>query len=560
MAPRRSPTECQPVAWSTVLPPTTPRPLRRVLVAMALAVLGVITLAPPAFAHATLAATSPTNGAVLEQSPRLVQLDFSEEVEFSLGSVRLFDAAGGQVDLGPVTRVAGDSTKLEANVRGTLARGTYVVAWRVASADSHPVHGAFSFSVGAALGGDTNGLIARLLSSGGSDSTVGAAVAVTRWVSFTGLAYLVGALVVVVLVWPVGASRRGVRRSLWLAFGVLVGVTVAAFCLQGAYASGGPLRDVIDPAIWREVAGSRFGQAMQLRLAVLVLASPLLWLLGRPRPPHAPSWPQDVLWRAGAVAAALGLLMSVAIAGHSGTNRWPVLGIGLDVVHLGAMSVWMGGLALLGVVGWRAYTDDEADVPDGLGAAIDRFSPVAFGAVVAVVLTGLVQSWRLVGSFDALTSTDYGRTLMVKVGLVTVVLAVGGLSRRALHRQGGAGAGLRRAMTVEVVVGLAVLATTAILVGQAPAQADATKPFSKAMISQGVIVNVTIDPARVGANDLHLYVQLPGGALQKATAASVKLTLPSKDLGPLPVPLTIAGPNHWDGSLSDTRGSGLCVE
>ena len=119
---------------------------RRVLVVAALAVVVVIALASPAFAHATLDTTNPAPGAVLTGTPNAIILEFSEPVTVALGGIRLYNEKGDRIATDPPTKPAGDTVSTE--TRGKLADGSYVVTWRVTSADTHPVQGAFTFQVG----------------------------------------------------------------------------------------------------------------------------------------------------------------------------------------------------------------------------------------------------------------------------------------------------------------------------------------------------------------------------------------------------------------------------
>src|SRR5207248_33031 len=114
-------------------------------VATSVAIATVLLTALPASAHAMLQATTPGDGAHLDTAPSVVTMTFSEPVSAPLGAVRVFDARGRRVDNGNV--VARDAT-VSLGLDGSLADGCYIVTWRVISADSHPVRGAFNFTVG----------------------------------------------------------------------------------------------------------------------------------------------------------------------------------------------------------------------------------------------------------------------------------------------------------------------------------------------------------------------------------------------------------------------------
>jgi methionine-rich copper-binding protein CopC len=117
------------------------------LPALAAAGLLALALAAAASAHAYLVHSSPASGEVLKTSPGRVTLTYDEQVTISAGALGVYDASGKHVDSGEVTHPAGDTIAVAIPRR--LPRGTYTVAWRVTSADTHVVHGAFTFSVGA---------------------------------------------------------------------------------------------------------------------------------------------------------------------------------------------------------------------------------------------------------------------------------------------------------------------------------------------------------------------------------------------------------------------------
>jgi copper transport protein len=230
--------------------------------------------------------------------------------------------------------------------------------------------------------------------------------------------------------------------------------------------------------------------------------------------------------------------------------------------------VWIGGLVLLGVVALSALPAVDAV------AVARRFSPIAFWAVVAVVASGLGQAWRQVGSLDALTSTTYGRVLLVKTAIVVVLIAVAARSRSYLQDRllgrarppvaGAVGAAvtvderdhrdtadtavvrrrLLRTVGLEIALAAAVLAVTSVLVATAPAVTAETGPFNATVVEGTRIANITIVPATAGPNTLHVYITTPGGALDKASTITVTITNANRKVGPIDIPVENAGPNH----------------
>src|SRR3954447_24559825 len=128
--------------------------------------------------------------------------------------------------------------------------------------------------------------------------------------------------------------------------------------------------------------------------------------------------------RTAAGAAALGLVITAAAVARLVAGPWPGRALPVPAVHVAAMAIWLGGLAglLVGVL--------RPGVPIGeLAVALPRFSRMAFGSVVALVITGILQSVREVGSPAALVGTTYGWLLVAKLLIVAVILAAAGVSR-----------------------------------------------------------------------------------------------------------------------------------
>ena len=522
-----------------------------------LVAVAVVVAAPagPAWAHADLSSTEPVSGAVLDKAPDEVLLTFTEKVEVALGGIRLFDGDGKSVPLGRISHVTGKPEVVAVDVP-SLGRGLYVVTFRVVSADSHPIRGALTFRIGPApVDDNTSALAQRLLAAEGGSPAVGGAFAAVRLVAFAALVVLVGGAVFLLALWPQGRADRRARRLLWSAWGVLMVSTGAAIGLQGAYAAGLSLADAVRPSVVSGVLDTRFGQVYAVRLVLLVVAAPVLLALlrrpgeGRPRLPLT-------------VAAGLlgtGLLLTPGLAGHAASGDLVGLAVVADVVHLGGVSVWLGGLALLAaLVLPRAGEPVAAQV-------VPRFSTVAFGAVTVILATGLVQSWRQVRSVEALTDTTYGKVLIVKVALFAAMVALGALSRGAVRRRfrvpapvlsPGPGAAaatpdgdparrLRRSVGAELGLSVAVLLAAAILVYTPPARSALAQPFATEVVAEPLRIDLTVDPAKAGRTDLHFYTLSAAGAVQEVAEMTAKLLLPDRDVGPLKVPLQRAGPGHF---------------
>jgi copper transport protein len=512
------------------------RTTKRLLVGFLAAVTIAIVPATAASAHSQLEESEPAAGAQLEKSPPQVLLRFNESVEISLGAIRVFDHNGRQVKTSTAHHPGGAGSQVAVDLP-KLSDGGYVVAWRVLSADSHPVHEAFTFSVGTGGGAVTPGLVQDLLASEGGNTTVGALLAITRFLVYAGLAIALGGCAFWLFCWPAGRDDATLVRVVVAAAVVAAIASLVMIGLQGPYATGQGLTEAFKPSTWRSVVDTRSGQWWLVRtLALAVLAG--LALVRRVKP---------AVWRLVLVADAALLLVAIAYGGHGANGRYPALGVIATVAHVGAMSVWIGGLVALVLVLRR----------DGASTIARRFSAVAFAAVGVLVVSGVAQGWRQVGSLDALKHTTYGHLLIIKVGLVAAVLAIAYFSRRMLQDHVEVDTGrLRTKVAGETGIAVAVLVVTALLVNAVPAIAQRSGPFSATVLAGNRSASLSIEPAHVGTNVLHVILFGTTGVLDPAAEITAQITLPSRDVGPLPLKLTPAGPNHAIGNGIDIPFAG----
>jgi len=611
-------------------------PRVRTLVLLLLATAGLLlTTAGPASAHAALTGSDPQQGVVVDKAPDQVSLTFSEKVALSNESLRVLDPKGKAVQQGKPFEVGG--TTYAVKVHSGLPDGTYTVTYQVVSADSHPVAGAFTFSVGApsvtsvSVSGETAG--------GG---VVGWLYGFGRYMSYAGFIVLVGGAAFVLACWQRGAGVRPMQRFVVGGWLTLTSATLLLLLLRGSYTGSGKLGDVFDLDLLGNVLQTKSGAALVSRLLLLAAAALFISVLFGAYDKREDEEKRDLTFglAIGGTVVAAGLAASWAMAEHASVGLQTGIAMPVDVLHLLAVATWLGGLSALLVALYRSDTPVES-------AAVRRFSQVAFGSVVTLVATGVYQSWRQLGSWSAFTETRYGQLLLVKIGLVAVLVGIAFISRRwtaqladtvvrpgkrapqkervaasaagsskeaggakdsgAAKKAGGAKGGgskraaqlarqqaamdtarqkrtrdadphrfgLRRSVLAEAGVAVVLLAVTTVLTQTEPGRTEEEAKAAKAAASSSSssasgqagsgavtldmsfdtggtdgkgVVTVDVDPARVGGNEMHVYVQRPNGRAFDIPEVKVALTLEAKKIGPLAITPDHITTGHWSAS------------
>ncbi|GAA0796962.1 hypothetical protein Sya03_51450 [Spirilliplanes yamanashiensis] len=509
------------------------------LLGVLLGMLGVLFApAAPASAHAVLQRSDPQPDSIVPQAPDRVTLVFSETVQLVQGRTRVVAPDGSRADEGePVI----EGTTLTIRL-GAEAKGTYLVSYRVVSADSHPVSGAFTYSVGAASAPPSAGDDA----AAGVDPAVEVAIPVVKFLGYAGLLLLVGPVMVLALLWPHRLSRRGPARLVWTGLGLVLGSTVAALYLQAPYTAGGGLFSA-GPGDLRDVLASTFGAVMLVRIGVVIAAA----LLIRPLLTGSGGESRSDLAILGVLGVAA--LATWPLTGHPSASPVAAVSVVVDAVHLGAMAVWLGGLVML--LGFLLRQADSRE----LGAILPIWSRWAAVAVGALVLAGTTQALIEVGTVKGLVDTTYGRMIIAKVALVALVLGSAFFARRLVQKRVAEDGPtpLRRIIGVELGITAVILGLTAVLVQVTPARtavetvATTTETTVDTVLSNNLYsLQVQIFPAAAGNNSIHLYAYTPDGQLLPVVEWVATAELPSAGVEPIDVDLLRITDSHAIGEVN----------
>jgi copper transport protein len=530
-------------------------------------VLFLALLAPAAAsAHARLEGTSPPEGAVVKAEPSAVIFEFDEPVEGNFGAVRVYDAAGERVDEGDAFHPDGEGPKLGVHLKPSLPDGSYTATYRVVSADGHIVSSGYVFSIGKAGKAPTQ-TVGELIGGSGNGKVTEVAYGLARGLEYTAIALAVGGIAFLFFCWlpalggaagvgeesrraAAAAFAKRLRLLLWVGVGIGVLATAAQIVLEGAEAAGVSGFSAITKTIIEETLETRFGTVWGFAFLAWIAIAILVPLLGRRR-----SWVGVLIW-----IPLIYLCLCPALSGHGSSQSPVALNFPVNAIHVGAMATWLGGLAALLLVLPAATRSATSPADRGrlLAGPLGRFSALALVMVALIMATGLIQAYVYVRHLGDLLSTGYGRAVLAKFLLLLAVIGIAAYNRRAviprlrrIAELGGSpglpGVLLRRSLRGEVALLAVVIGVTAALASYAPPVSAQPGPFSTTTEVGPTTLEMDVDPAAVGANQIHIYFfdAKTGAPYKSGKELTVTATLPDKQIGPLPLPVQDAGPGHY---------------
>ncbi len=419
----------------------------RAAVVCAAALAGLV-LPGVAAAHATLAGAAPEQQSSLDTPPAEIVLRFDQAVTAVDDAIEVFALDGSVVSGRAVSADRGRE------VRGPveeLPRGAYTVRWRVLSSDGHVVSGVFTFGVGVPAPPPTEAV-------GAGDLTVWNDA--TKWGTFAALSLLLGPLVVLLVVLRGQEPGPRAQRAFYLTAAVgafaALDIGIVAFVLRAETALQLSFVDLLYADLTPFSEKTRFGIAFMVSLVGFGAVAALVifaWTFGR----------RQLLWPA-LIGSAL-LASGFSLSGHQATEPNSTWATQLaDWLHLVAASVWAGGVLALAVIVWPL-------APGLRRAAFLGFSRIAVGLVAVLVLAGTYLSVVRLPEVSDLWSTSYGQLLLIKIAVVLLALAWGGIHHvfvRPRLERGDVPSGVGRSLIGESAVAMAVLLFAAVLVNGSP--------------------------------------------------------------------------------------------
>ncbi len=446
-------------------------------IAVVLAVAAAAAVSPSgASAHAYLIKTVPAASGVLDTPPANVELTYDEAVEPRFAIVSVTDADGRQVAAGAVRRSPTNPDTLVVPVRPNLPQGWYLVYWRAISVDGHPVQGAFTYAVGPNPGPAPQFPVPKLSATAATPQLL-----IARWVMLLSVMTAIGLFVLRILIArPLVARVAGAKLravSIAFVFASVVGLIAIPVYLDFSTANDS-LRSVFDLGalvpLYRVTAFGRAIVDLWLCFALFCVAA---WIsLWTDRPDRERRSIAALMATLGAMLAIAAVLVLPGAAGHAAQTSPRGLTLVFDWIHLGAGSVWFGGLIGLLVL-WQSQPARQRVA--ALSVVVPRFSNVALASVLLLGASGVGETIDHLPAINALWKTGFGQAILVKTGLLAVAMVLASVnflrSTPRLAAAGGrpdlgepAAVRLRALVTGEAAIVTGIVFAAAVLTSLAP--------------------------------------------------------------------------------------------
>lgn len=480
----------------------------------------------------TLVSSVPAAGATIESSPASIVLTFAQQLGPT--NTMTMTCGGAIVSLGTPLVLAPDSLALSAALISAAPKGECTVAWVITDPNLQPAgSSSLTFTVAndpvvtlapettTTFLGDTipPTTVATTTTPGTGSGTTDEAtesssssgpLGLFRLLSNLGLAVLFGSLVLIAIAWPEGVEYiLTVRflRTTWIF------TMVSTYLFAGALAAsqtGAGIGSALVPMGWGDLMDTTPGKAALIRL-VFVAGSA-----------YAVMRPERVIDPSSQLAALVPPGIAVVTMAFS-RAEYSLLENATGAAHALAMSVWLGGLILLTRVVLAGPGEED------LVHAVRGFARIATPALWVTVVTGAIQLFQLDrGALD----TSHGLVVIVKTLAVSVMVFVGVAARQFISQRvsrvdtmtAPLATRLRRALGIEALIGVLVLALTAWLLALTPSGLSASGDSSLQLGAVHRFVSITgtveIDvqfSERVGANDVRIRVNTPEAGLTGLT-------------------------------------------
>lgn len=427
-------------------------------------------------AHAYLQSSTPQDGSHIAKMPPEIVLTYNESIKSDFPSITMTNSKGERIATGETVVEKDNDHVVSVKIKGVAKPDVYTAEWRVVSADGHPVSGVLAFKVG-----QTNKELLKTSAEAQNSETMSTILKVFLYTSFS---LVLGVLLVLFALFPFKKEfpLQMLKRTKILA---VVGISMMGLVIlislpvQISTMMLGARFNI--PNVWSFFGTSTGNLYLAQVILWLILAILFFFLFKRKSRVVLPILSTLTL---------LALFMTKALSGHSQAQADRVVSTTADFLHLTAASLWVGGIIVL-LVMWKG--------PD-VKEMWNRFAIYAMAAFGTLLLSGVLMSVMNVGAMKNLVETNYGLTLLIKIGLV-ILMALLGLGHYIYFKQTGKQIPVKTIL-VEMIVGLVILSVAGVLSDTKTPKPEPSKPYSEIARDKSgqTKIRLQITPAKVGEN------------------------------------------------------------
>ena len=498
---------------------------------------------PLAYGHPFLLDSEPSQGQNAAVGTTQIITHYSEAVEINFSELKIYDSNGNQVDNRDTTYYNAESSLVITT--SPLEDGVYTIASKVLSkVDGHLVHAAIIFGVG-----DVQ-IDASLFESQEQSETTFIPESIARFPGLVGQTIVLGGIIASIVIWSTGQTRFKeqialIESSFKAKFSKVIGFGIIA-----VFASNFIMLGV---QTWRletsplDVIQTTFGHTWLTRMILtIILIGIWFWIERKNQVSIKTQLPMLVF--------ALALIATTTMMGH-GASTELVPPIILDYVHNLLSSIWIGGVIFLGFVVLPSITKLDGTVRDKITISlIPRFSAMIIISLGILIITGPTLLWFLDSNVSSLTDSTYGKLIMLKIAIASVMISFGGFYQIRFIQQAkkdlkstSVFKKLKRPLRFEAGLGIALLAVVALLVNsslpageiQSVSAEQGMTGYESSLFSENARFDVTVAPVGIGVNQINVIVLgLDDQPLSDISSLKIKVSNPSRSIASIEAEVT----------------------
>ena len=492
---------------------------------------------PLASAHPFLLDSEPGQGQNTPAGTMQVITNYSEAVEIGFSELKVYDANGNQIDNRDTAYNDGETSLIVTTQ--PLEDGVYTITSKVLSkVDGHLVQAAIVFGVG-----DVK-IDSSLLETQESSETTFIPESIARFPGLVGQTIVLGGVIVSITIWSSQQTRfrevfGDIHGQFKVKFSKIIGYgVIATFASNFIMLGVQTWRLEVSPL---EVIGTTFGTTWLIRMIITIIIIGIWFWMEKKKE-------ISIKGQIPLLVASLILIATTTMMGHGASTELEAPWI-LDYAHNLLSSIWIGGLIFFAFVVLPTIAKIDNSIKEKITLSlIPRFSGLFIIAIGILIITGPTLLWFLDDNVGSLTESTYGKLILIKIGIATIMIAFGGLYQVKFLKNTydfeklDISKKISKPLKFEAGLGIVLLAVVALLVNSSlPAgeiqSADAiqgTFGYESSLFSENAKFDVKVLPAGIGSNTISVIVSsFDDKPLEDISGLKIKVSNPQKNISPI---------------------------